>query len=222
MADDTSTPQSKSGRPQESTRPEPIADPAQPYLAPSSRSPAGPGSLASTSPGKTDVTQSKVAVSAQPTAPLLTLREKHPLAIRWMHWINFPVLFTMMWSGLLIYWGDSIPPYQHPHEVYRIGIGHWTLVRFFPDWFWNLLHAPYQITTGLGWHFFVMWLFAINGVAYAIFLAVSGEWRVLWPKRRSLVDAIWVTLYDLHVPAARRRGLLLRRALQLLANRRQP
>ena len=30
---------------------------------------------------------------------------------------------------------------------------------------------------------------------------------MLWPKRRSFVDAIWVTLYDLHVPAARRRGL---------------
>jgi thiosulfate reductase cytochrome b subunit len=52
-----------------------------------------------------------------------------------------------------------------------------------------------------------MWLFAVNGVAYAIYLAISGEWRVLWPKRRSFVDAMWVTLYDLHVPAARRRGL---------------
>jgi thiosulfate reductase cytochrome b subunit len=52
-----------------------------------------------------------------------------------------------------------------------------------------------------------MWLFAVNGIAYAIYLAVSGEWRVLWPKSKSLVDAMWVTLYDLHVPAARRRGL---------------
>ena len=72
----------------------------------------------------------------------LRLVKKHPRAIRWMHWINFPLLAIMIWSGLLIYWGDSIPPYQHPHEVYRIGIGHWTLMRFFPDWFWNLLHAP--------------------------------------------------------------------------------
>jgi thiosulfate reductase cytochrome b subunit len=52
-----------------------------------------------------------------------------------------------------------------------------------------------------------MWLFAANGIAYAIYLAVSGEWRVLWPKRRSFMDAMWVTLYDLHLPAARRRGL---------------
>ncbi len=149
----------------------------------------------------------KVEGAAATESDELRLVKKHPRAIRWMHWVNFPLLGIMIWSGLLIYWGDSIPPYQHPHEVYRIGLGHWTLVRFFPDWFWNLLRAPYQITTGLGWHFFVMWIFAVNGIAYAIYLAVSGEWRVLWPKRRSFMDAMWVTLYDLHVPAARRRGL---------------
>jgi thiosulfate reductase cytochrome b subunit len=139
--------------------------------------------------------------------PQLQLVEKHTRAIRWMHWVNFPLLTIMIWSGLLIYWGDSVPPYQHAHQVYRIGIGSFTLVRFFPDWFWKMLDAPYQITTGLGWHFLVMWFFAINGIAYAIYLGVSGEWRVLWPKRQSFVDAIWVTLYDLHVPFARRRGL---------------
>ena len=31
---------------------------------------------------------------------------KHPLAIRWMHLINFPVLAVAIWSGLLIYWGQ--------------------------------------------------------------------------------------------------------------------
>jgi thiosulfate reductase cytochrome b subunit len=148
------------------------------------------------------------AVAASAIAPpQLALVQKHPRAIRWMHWINFPVLSIMIWSGLLIYWGDSIPPYSHPHQVYRIGIGSFTLVRLFPDWFWKLLDAPYQLTTGLGWHFLVMWFFAINGILYVLYLAISGEWRVLWPQRRSFVDALWVTLYDMHVPAARRRGL---------------
>ena len=32
--------------------------------------------------------------------PAIYLDRKHPIAIRWMHWINFPVLFTMIWSGL--------------------------------------------------------------------------------------------------------------------------
>ncbi len=144
-----------------------------------------------------------------PDAPQgeLQLARKHPRAIRWMHWINFPLLSIMIWSGLLIYWGDSIPPYQHAHQVYRIGFGNWTLVRLFPDWFWNFLSAPYQITTGLGWHFLVMWFFGINGVVYVLYLLLSGEWRVLWPERRSFRDALLVTLYDLHVPWARRKGM---------------
>ncbi len=80
-----------------------------------------------------------IAEDAMNGAPgeTLVLEKKHPLAIRWMHWINFPVLFTMIWSGLLIYWNDSDNAYQHPHEVYRIGIGKLTLFRFFPEWFYT-------------------------------------------------------------------------------------
>ena len=141
--------------------------------------------------------------SQKTATPTLRLERKHPLALRWMHWINFPVLTIMIWSGLLIYWGDSTPPYQHAHQVYRIGIGHFTLVRFFPDWFWKLLNAPYQITTGLGYHFLFMWIFALNGIAYVAFLAISGEWRLLVPEPRSVRDAIQVTLVDLHL----RKGL---------------
>jgi thiosulfate reductase cytochrome b subunit len=140
-----------------------------------------------------------MAEQAGPIAPTIQLERKHSLAIRWMHWINFPVLGLMIWSGLLIYWGDSIPPYQHAHQVYRIGIGHWTLLRFFPDWFWKLLNAPYQLTTGMGYHFLFMWVFAINGVAYVSYLALSGEWRLLAPERRSVRDAIQVTLVDFHL-----------------------
>ena len=45
-----------------------------------------------------------------------------------MHWVNFPVLFTMIWSGILIYWNDSDRAYQHPQAIYRIGIGKLTLL----------------------------------------------------------------------------------------------
>ena len=51
----------------------------------------------------------------------------------------------------------------------------------------------------MAWHFFFMWLFAINGVAYVGYLLFSGEWRYLWPDRKSFRDAISVTLYDLHL-----------------------
>ncbi len=129
----------------------------------------------------------------------LVLERKHPLAIRWMHWINFPVLFTMIWSGILIYWNDSDNAYLHAHRVYRVGLGSFTLFRFFPDWFYAKLDVPYHVTEGLGYHFFFMWIFALDGIAYVAYLAWSKEWKFLVPQRRSLRDAVEVTLVDLHL-----------------------
>jgi thiosulfate reductase cytochrome b subunit len=138
-------------------------------------------------------------VPAEVEGPHIRLERKHPRAIRWMHWINFPILFTMIWSGLLIYWGDSDNAYLYPHRIYRIGIGHWTLFRFFPEPVYHWLNAPYRITTGLGYHFFFMWIFAINGLIYVTYLIWSGEWRLLVPTMKSWRQAIEVTLYDLHL-----------------------
>ena len=118
----------------------------------------------------------------------IRLERKHPFAIRWMHWVNFPVLFTMIWSGILIYWNDSDNTYQYPHQVYRIGLGHLTILRFFPDWFYKFLHVPYHVTQGLSYHFFFMWIFALNGVAWVLYTLLSGEWRFLLPERGSLRD----------------------------------
>jgi thiosulfate reductase cytochrome b subunit len=148
-------------------------------------------------------TDSKAFSRTEVGTAKLRLERKHPLAIRWMHWINFPVLFLMIWSGLLIYWNDSDNTYHHPHAVYRIGIGKYTLLRLFPDWFWKAMNAPYHVTQGLGHHFFFMWVFVLNGIAYVAFLLVSGEWRFLVPLRQTVGDAIQVTLVDLHL----RKGL---------------
>src|SRR6202035_5485836 len=89
-----------------------------------------------------------VETPSPPVSPGIRLDKKHPLAIRWMHWINFPVLFTMIWSGLLIYWNDSDNAYKHPHAVYQLGLGSFTLFRFFPTWFWKAMNAPYHVTEG--------------------------------------------------------------------------
>ena len=142
-------------------------------------------------------------VSDDKSTGTIRLERKHPLAIRWMHWVNFPVLFTMIWSGILIYWNDSDNAYRHPHAIYRVGIGKLTLLRLFPEWVYRQMNVPYHVTEGLGYHFFFMWIFALNGIAYVLFLALSGDWRFLVPERRSLRDAIQVTLVDLHL----RKGL---------------
>lgn len=145
---------------------------------------------------------SKEPLPVEATAPAVAsiqLVAKHSVAIRWMHWINFPILFTMIWSGLLIYWADSIPYVGHVSEVYRIGWGSHTLVRLFPAGFWKAIDGTFKLTTGLGYHFFFMWIFAINGLIYLLYLMISGEWRSLVPDRHSFREALQVTLHDLHL-----------------------
>lgn len=128
------------------------------------------------------------------TITRLRLERKHPLAIRWMHWINFPVLLIMILSGIRIYWNTTDNAHLHPHAVYRIGIGSFTLVRLFPASVWKTLDIPWHVTQGLGDHFFFMWIFAINGAAYVLFLALSGEWRFIVPNRGSLQEAVYAVL----------------------------
>jgi thiosulfate reductase cytochrome b subunit len=118
------------------------------------------------------------------------LEKKHPLAIRWFHWINFPALTVMIWSGILIYWAN---------DVYRVGFGGVTLFKFFPEWFYRALNMNHRLAEGMAWHFLFMWLFAINGLLYVLYTAFSGEWRYLLPNRHSLLEAIQVTLYDLRL-----------------------
>ena len=113
---------------------------------------------------------------------------KHPLAIRWFHWVNFPVLGLMIWSGLLIYWAN---------DVYRLGWGDTTLLKFFPKSFYDALGVPFQLAKGMAWHFVLMWVFALNGVLYVGYTLLSGEWRALLPTRHSWRQAWQVTLHDL-------------------------
>jgi thiosulfate reductase cytochrome b subunit len=122
---------------------------------------------------------------------------KHSLATRWMHWINFPLLFVMIYSGILIYWADSQHEGLNAHHVYRVGVGDRTLFRFFPRWFYDGLHLKYQLAQGLAYHFFFMWFFALNGIAYVLYTFLSGEWRSLVPTRHSFAGAFHVLLHDL-------------------------
>ncbi len=115
---------------------------------------------------------------------------KHPLAIRWFHWINFPVLACMIWSGILIYWANS---------VYQIGTGTKPLFKFFPQPFYRSLHIDHRLAEGMSWHFAFMWLFAINGFLYILFTIFSGQWRYLLPNKRSFKEAWQVLLHDLHI-----------------------
>ncbi len=120
--------------------------------------------------------------------------QKHSLATRWFHWINFPLLLIMMWSGLLIYWAN---------DVYRLGWGDKTILKFFPDSFYKAFNIPFRLAEGMNLHFVFMWLFAANGILYVLYLLFSGEWKLIFPNKRSLKESFYVILHDLRI----KRGL---------------
>src|SRR5690349_12110501 len=81
----------------------------------------------------------------------MRLAKKHPLAVRWAHWINFPLLALMIWSGILIYWAwPAYAPVKLPQTV------------------WRAVHVNNRLAEGMALHFFFMWPFAINGILYVI------------------------------------------------------
>jgi thiosulfate reductase cytochrome b subunit len=116
------------------------------------------------------------------------LKPKHARAIRWMHWVNAPLLAIMVWSGLLIYWAN---------DVYELRVGGISLFHFFPDWFYRALDLERGLAVGMAYHFTFMWLFAINGFCYVFYTLISGEWRHLLPNRHTPGEAWQVVLHDL-------------------------
>ncbi len=153
------------------------------------------------------------------------IEKKHPLAIRWFHWINFPVLMIMIWSGLLIYWANDIYGVGPMVKTTTLVAGdsgaaaieqvEWKrLVHLFPDGFYHpgqkvdaagnvmkpgVYSLDHKLATGMAWHFLFMWIFFVNGLLYVLYTAISGEWRYLLPNRNTLKEAIQVVLHDLHI-----------------------
>jgi thiosulfate reductase cytochrome b subunit len=73
-----------------------------------------------------------------------------------MHWINAIAIFIMIGSGWRIYNDDVIFGFLH-----------------FSDWLVIGKWAQY----GLQWHFFGMWIFMLNGLAYLTYGIANGRFR---------------------------------------------
>src|SRR5271156_512914 len=84
------------------------------------------------------------------------VHQLHPLPLRIMHWINAVAIFIMIGSGWKIYNDDAIFSFlRFPDSIV---IGKW---------------AQY----GLQWHFFGMWIFVLNGIAYLCYGIATGRFR---------------------------------------------
>jgi thiosulfate reductase cytochrome b subunit len=100
----------------------------------------------------------------------------HPLPVRVMHWINAVAIFIMIGSGWRIYNDDVLFGWLH-----------------FPDFLVIGKWAQY----GLQWHFFGMWIFAVNGLVYLCYGVVTGRFRQkLFPiSLREIVGTIGDALH---------------------------
>ena len=88
-------------------------------------------------------------------------RRLHPWPVRMMHWINALAIFIMIGSGWKIYNDDILFSFLRFPDA--IVIGKW---------------AQY----GLQWHFFGMWIFVLNGIAYLCYGIITGRfWQKLFP-----------------------------------------
>jgi thiosulfate reductase cytochrome b subunit len=105
--------------------------------------------------------------------------QKHPLGIRWVHWVNFPLICIMVWSGLCIYWANAV--YILPRSWLKIA------------------GLEYSLGKGLAWHWAFAVVFVANGILYFVFLLVSGHWRYVIPKVSDFRGALLVAAHDLHL-----------------------
>lgn len=141
-------------------------------------------------------------------APQFRLVPKHPLAIRWMHWINFPVLMIMIWSGVLILWANDVYPTESlrlrvPNRVSISRVGITPVYAEKDEENYPVpaaqrkdINLGFRLAEGQAWHFTLSWFFTLNGVAYVLYLWISKEWKHLLPRRESFVEAFKVVLHD--------------------------
>jgi thiosulfate reductase cytochrome b subunit len=97
-----------------------------------------------------------MSMPAVTSAAPATTHHLHPLPLRIMHWTNAVAIFIMIGSGWKIYNDDVIFGFLHFPDA--LVIGKW---------------AQY----GLQWHFFGMWIFVLNGLAYLTYGIATGRFR---------------------------------------------
>jgi thiosulfate reductase cytochrome b subunit len=134
------------------------------------------------------------AAPLEATAPTVPFprpaTKRHHGLVRLCHWASAVFLFGMIASGLQIYgsfthFGLRGEPYlPNPFDGTR-----------FPAW----ARLGGWLAGGLNWHFALAWPFALTGLVYLAYLALSGEWRTLLFRPADIPRAIAMQLYYLRL-----------------------
>ncbi|MFL5346540.1 MAG: cytochrome b/b6 domain-containing protein [Hyalangium sp.] len=120
-----------------------------------------------------------------------TRRRPQPWPIRLLHWANVPLLVIMAGSGLQILMAyPMMGPQGQPYGLYPFqGAPP-------PEW----TRIGQWLAGGRHWHFAFAWLLVVNGLAYLVYLALSGEWRRrLFQPRRDTRNALGTLAYYLRL-----------------------
>jgi thiosulfate reductase cytochrome b subunit len=126
-------------------------------------------------------------------APTIPVVPKHHGLVRLTHWINVPLLLGLIASGLSIYWAS--PVFVHRRDpvtfsrdyVVDAGLAISKMLHDRggdPRW-WVYDHVALgarQLAVALRLHWFLAYLFMLNGVLYVVGLLAGGGWRALLPR----------------------------------------
>lgn len=128
-------------------------------------------------------------------------RIRYSALLRITHWLNVPLLLLMIASGIQIWWAYPAfgPDLPKPETLYNFFAGSESEV----DPRSIVIGGGYQgfvtelasrfgiggwLAGALRWHFAVMWLFTLNGIAYLLLLLLTEEGRHYRLRRADLAD----------------------------------
>ncbi len=144
-------------------------------------------------------------MKSAPEASVRIVRKHHAL-VRLTHWINVPVLIGLTLSGLSIYWASPVflhapDPVTHNRDWLRdasLAIAHVLPDRTSQPRLWiyeHLSFGPGQLAIALRFHWFLAYLFMLNGAIYFVGLIAGGGWRALLPRASDPADAFAMLRY---------------------------
>jgi len=152
---------------------------------------------------ETAVVDSTEAVDTHAGERLVVI--KHHALVRLSHWLNVPILFAMIVSGLSIYWASPVfvhkaDPVTHSRDYLAdIGIAmarHIPGAEVNPSWFYNHFGlGVFNLAGALRWHWLFVYLFFANGILYVVGLLLGGGYRALLPRRSMIAESFAMIRY---------------------------
>jgi thiosulfate reductase cytochrome b subunit len=130
---------------------------------------------------------------------------KHHALVRLSHWLNVPILFAMIVSGLSIYWASPVFVHKpdrvtHSREYLAdLGIAiarHVPGAKADPSWFYDHFGmGVFNLAGGLRWHWLFVYLFIANGIVYLLGLILGRGYRALLPRRTMFGESLAMVRY---------------------------